>query len=164
MVNIPDIARNSRHTIFQSFEQTSILQFTENYEIAFLSTIIEAAFETTFNFACHIGWLARKLYERMRKEAALIRIQKHTRGHTAKRCYTKLQESAIVIQTGLQAMAAKNEYRQRKRNKAATIIQVANWHFRNPILLQNEWKDLIWYTPWKLFMKPDMRSNLYHDN
>ncbi|XP_075500978.1 myosin-12 [Primulina tabacum] len=69
------------------------------------------------------GWLARKLYEHMRRETASIRIQKHTRGHTARRCYTKSQEAAIVIQTGLQAMAAKNEYRQRKRNKAATIIQ-----------------------------------------
>ncbi|KZV31159.1 myosin-12 [Dorcoceras hygrometricum] len=69
------------------------------------------------------GWLASKLYDHMRREAASIRMQKHTRGHTARRCYTKLQEAAIVLQTGLQAMAVKNEYRQRKRDKAATIIQ-----------------------------------------
>lgn len=68
--------------------------------------------------------LARKLYEQMRKVAASIRIQKHVRGHTARKFYTKLLASANVIQTGLRAMAARNEYRYKRRTKAATIIQV----------------------------------------
>lgn len=70
--------------------------------------------------------LARNLYEQMRKVAASIRIQKHVRAHTARKSYTKLLASAIVIQTGLRAMAARNVYRYRRRTKAATIIQVKN--------------------------------------
>lgn len=74
----------------------------------------------------HAAQLARKLYECMRKEAASIRIQKHVRAHTDRKSYTKLVASAIVIQTGLRAMAARNEYRYRRRTKATTSIQVIN--------------------------------------
>lgn len=62
----------------------------------------------------------------MRREAASIRIQKHARALAARRSYTKLQGAAIVIQTGLRAMAARNVYRQKRQNKAATILQVLN--------------------------------------
>ena len=68
--------------------------------------------------------LARKLYEHMRREAASIRIQKHVRAHRARINYTTLQASAIVIQSGLRALAARNEYRYRRRTKASTKIQV----------------------------------------
>ncbi|KAI8002515.1 Myosin-12, partial [Camellia lanceoleosa] len=67
--------------------------------------------------------LVRKLYEYMRKEAASIQVQKHVRAHTARKSYTNLQAPTIAIQTGLQAMATRNEYRHRRRNKATTIIQ-----------------------------------------
>lgn len=63
----------------------------------------------------------------MRRVAASIRIQKHARAHASRRSYTKLQGAAIVIQTGLRAMAARNEFRRRKQNKAATTIQVVNF-------------------------------------
>lgn len=68
--------------------------------------------------------LARKLYEDMRREDASRRIQKHARAHTARKAYTELRASAIVIQTGLRAMAAHNEYSYRRRTKASIIIQV----------------------------------------
>jgi myosin-5 len=60
----------------------------------------------------------------MRKEAASIRIQKNVRAHRARTFYTNLQASAKAIQTGMRAMAARNEYRYRRRTKAATVIQV----------------------------------------
>ena len=60
----------------------------------------------------------------MRKEAASIRIQKHERARAARKSYTTLKAAVTVIQTGMRAMAARNEYRQRRRNKAATAIQV----------------------------------------
>lgn len=63
----------------------------------------------------------------MRKDAASIRIQKHARAHAARKSYIKLQEAAIAIQTGLRSMAARDEFRRRRRNKAATTIQVMYW-------------------------------------
>lgn len=72
------------------------------------------------------GQLARKMYEQIRKEAASICIQKHLRAHTARKSYIKFQAVSMVIQTGLRAMAARNDHRNRKRTKAANIIQVIN--------------------------------------
>lgn len=60
----------------------------------------------------------------MKRDAAAIHIQKQARAHMARRSYKTLQASAIVIQTGIQAVAARNIYRHRRRTKAATIIQV----------------------------------------
>jgi myosin-5 len=60
----------------------------------------------------------------MKRESASIRIQKHARAHRARVYYTSLQASAIVIQSGLRALAARNEYRYRRRTKASTKIQV----------------------------------------
>lgn len=63
----------------------------------------------------------------MRREAASIRIQKHVRAHRARMHYTSLQASAIVIQSGLRALAARNEYRYRRRTKASIRIQVKKY-------------------------------------
>ena len=60
----------------------------------------------------------------MRREAASIYIQKHVRAHKLRRTYKNLQAAATVIQTGIQALAAQNEYRYRRRTKAANKIQV----------------------------------------
>lgn len=60
----------------------------------------------------------------MRREDASLRIQKYARAHAARTTYTKLRASTIVIQTGLRAMAARNEFRHRKRTKASIVIQV----------------------------------------
>ncbi|KAJ6854645.1 hypothetical protein NC651_039557 [Populus alba x Populus x berolinensis] len=72
------------------------------------------------------GRLACKIFDRMRREAAAIKIQKHTRKYAARTAYKKLHVSALVVQTGLRAMIARKEFRFRKRTKAATIIQ-ARW-------------------------------------
>eukprot|EP00258_Populus_trichocarpa_P031058 XP_024447077.1 myosin-11 [Populus trichocarpa] len=69
------------------------------------------------------GRLACKIFDRMRREAAAIKIQKHTRKYAARTAYKKLHVSALVVQTGLRAMIARKEFRFRKRTKAATIIQ-----------------------------------------
>ncbi|WZY81644.1 hypothetical protein YC2023_028028 [Brassica napus] len=86
--------------------------------------------DTTFSkltcMSCSVAYiaqLARKLYQNMRREAASVCIQKNTRAHRARMCYTKLQASATVIQTGLRAMDARNKYRHRRRTKAAIIVQ-----------------------------------------
>jgi myosin V len=60
----------------------------------------------------------------MRRDAASIRIQKYARTHSARKAYLQLYESAIIIQTGLRAMAARNEHRFRRETKATIIIQV----------------------------------------
>lgn len=75
----------------------------------------------------YIAQLARKLYQNMRREAASICIQKNTRAHRARICYTNLQASATVIQTGLRAMDARNKHRHRRRTKAAIIVQVIDF-------------------------------------
>lgn len=60
----------------------------------------------------------------MRQEGAAIKIQKNLRRHLARKVYTKLMSCALVLQTGLRAMAAHDEFRYRKETKAAIIIQV----------------------------------------
>lgn len=62
----------------------------------------------------------------MRREAAALRIQKHVRRYQAQKSYMQLQLSAIVIQAGLRAMDARNEFWFRRKTKAAIIIQ-AQW-------------------------------------
>lgn len=68
--------------------------------------------------------MARKLYEQLRREAAALKIQKNFRAYVAWRSYLTVRSSAIILQTGLRAMVARNEFRLRKRTKAAIIIQV----------------------------------------
>lgn len=73
------------------------------------------------------AYLARKLYKSMRRENASICIQKHTRSYAARKRYTKLQSSASIIQTGLRAMVARNDYQYRRRTNAAIFIQVCRY-------------------------------------
>ena len=71
-----------------------------------------------------VGRLASKLFEHMKREAAAVKIQKHTRRHRARKAYNSLHVSVLVLQTGLRAMAARKQFRFRKQTKAARIIQV----------------------------------------
>lgn len=64
----------------------------------------------------------------MRREAASIKIQKQLKGHHWKISYNKLKVSVVVIQTGIRAMACHKEFRNKKQNTAATMIQVSIWH------------------------------------
>jgi hypothetical protein len=73
---------------------------------------------------CVSGTLACKLYDRMRKQSASVKIQKNQRRHQARRSYKLLNASVLVVQTALRAMAARNEFRYKKRSKAAVTIQV----------------------------------------
>ena len=63
----------------------------------------------------------------MRRDAASIRIQKHVRAHSARKAYLQVYESATAIQTGLRAMAARNEHRFRRETMASIIIQLSRF-------------------------------------
>lgn len=71
-----------------------------------------------------VGRLACKVFEHMRREAAAVKIQKHTRRYRARKAYKALHVSGLVLQTGLRAMAARKQFRFRKQTKASIIIQV----------------------------------------
>ncbi|XP_075998485.1 unconventional myosin-Va-like [Genypterus blacodes] len=66
-------------------------------------------------------WLARKKYLRMREAA--ITIQKHVRGHQARRYVTFLRwtRAAVVLQRNVRMWAARRHYQ--KQRSAAIIIQ-----------------------------------------
>ncbi|XP_042446655.1 myosin-12-like [Zingiber officinale] len=100
---------------------------TRRMEVLFNTTkIIQRKIHPRHMFLLPVAaCLARKLYESLRREAAAIHIQKNACSYAVRKYYTKLRANAIVIQTGLRAMAANVEYRQRRRNKAAIIIQAA---------------------------------------
>lgn len=60
----------------------------------------------------------------MKREAGAVRIQKYMRGTLARKWYTEIKISAIVLQTGFRAVAACNKFRYRKQISASTTIQV----------------------------------------
>jgi myosin-5 len=62
----------------------------------------------------------------LRQEAAALKIQKNFRRYSARKAYLTVLSSAITLQTGLRAMTARNEFRLRKKTKAAIIIQVSS--------------------------------------
>lgn len=45
--------------------------------------------------------------------------------HLAKKAYQELCSSAVLIQTGMRGMAARNELRFRWQTRAAIVIQVS---------------------------------------
>lgn len=57
-----------------------------------------------------------------------MKIQKNMRRWQARKSYISLRLSVLVMQTGFRAMASRNEFRFRKRTKAAIIIQVSVLH------------------------------------
>lgn len=72
------------------------------------------------------GKIACNLYEKLRREAAALKMQRNFRRYIARNSYLTVRSSAITLQMGLRAMTARNEFRSRKQNKAAIIIQ-ARW-------------------------------------
>lgn len=70
--------------------------------------------------------MARKQYQQLRQEAAALKIQKNFRRYSARKSHQTVLSSAIKLQTGLRAMTARNEFRLRKKTKAAIIIQVSS--------------------------------------
>ncbi|CAG7874734.1 unnamed protein product [Brassica rapa] len=71
------------------------------------------------------GHAARRQFKSMRREAASLRIQKHARTYIRQTAYKRLCVSAIYVQTGLRAMAARVELQYRKKRRAAVIIQAS---------------------------------------
>lgn len=60
-----------------------------------------------------------------------MKIQKHYRMYLARNAYQKVYSSAVLIQTCMRGMDARNELKFRKRTRAAIIVQVSdsmpNW-------------------------------------
>ncbi|CAA7015314.1 unnamed protein product [Microthlaspi erraticum] len=81
------------------------------------------------------GKVARVLFEKMRREAASLRIQKHARTYIRQKAYKILYSSACSVQTGIRAKAARVEFQLRKKRRAAIIIQsqmrrcLCHWHY-----------------------------------
>lgn len=71
-----------------------------------------------------LGRLACKVYERLKRETAAVKIQSNTRKHQAEKAYKALQVAVLVVQTGLRNMEARERFGFRRQTKAATIIQV----------------------------------------
>ncbi|XP_065852496.1 uncharacterized protein [Euphorbia lathyris] len=89
----------------------------------------------------------------MKREAGAIKIQKHVRRYEARKAYKNLHVSALLLQTGLRAMAAHKEYKFKLQTKAATIIQT-RWRCHRAFLyykrLQRE--AIVSQTRWRLEM------------
>ncbi|KAH9320576.1 hypothetical protein KI387_015215, partial [Taxus chinensis] len=69
------------------------------------------------------GWLGRKLYEVVRREAASIILQKHTRRWLLQRAYIDLHYAVNILQTGIRSYFARQEYHLRRLTLAVVNIQ-----------------------------------------
>lgn len=72
--------------------------------------------------------VARRIFECKRREAAALIIQKDARMFFKRKAHVTLRYSAVVIQSGMRGMTARNALIFLRRNKAATIIQVFHVH------------------------------------
>lgn len=70
------------------------------------------------------GEISRTVHQKLKIEAAALRFQKNFRMYIARKSFVTIRSSTIVLQTGLRAMIARNEFRLRRQTKAATVIQV----------------------------------------
>ncbi|KAG5395292.1 hypothetical protein IGI04_025255 [Brassica rapa subsp. trilocularis] len=99
------------------------------------------------------GYLARSVYEGMRREAAALRIQRDLRMFLARKAYTEIFSAAVSVQAGMRGMVARNELCFRRQTKAAIIIQtwcrgyLARLHYRKlkkaTITTQCAWRSKI---------------------
>ncbi|CAN6866583.1 unnamed protein product, partial [Brassica oleracea] len=71
------------------------------------------------------GYLARNVYEGMRREAAALKIQRDLRMFLARKDYTELCSAAVSVQAGMRGMVARDELCFRRQTKAARIIQTS---------------------------------------
>uniref|UniRef100_M4EFF0 Myosin motor domain-containing protein n=1 Tax=Brassica campestris TaxID=3711 RepID=M4EFF0_BRACM len=82
------------------------------------------------------GYLARNVYEGMRREAAALKIQRDLRMFLARKDYTELCSAAVSVQAGMRGMVARNELCFKRQTKAAIVIQtwcrgyLARLHYR----------------------------------
>ncbi|KAH0857951.1 hypothetical protein HID58_086212 [Brassica napus] len=99
------------------------------------------------------GYLARNVYEGMRREAAALKIQRDLRMFLARKDYTELCSAAVSVQAGMRGMVARDELCFRRQTKAARIIQtwcrgyLARLHYRKlkkaTITTQCAWRSKI---------------------
>ncbi|EHA8589917.1 myosin-17 [Cocos nucifera] len=95
----------------------------EVLEGRFASSKETYCFEPTQLICLTAGQIARHLYEKMRRQAASLKIQMHFRMYLARQAYKELSSSSITIQAGLRGMAARKELHFRWQTKSAIIIQ-----------------------------------------
>jgi myosin-5 len=99
-------------------------------------TFIQLRISATQIQAVCRGYLARSIYEGMRREAAALKIQRDLRKFLARKAYTELFSATILIQAGMRGMVSRKELCLRRQTKAATIIQtrcrvyLARLHYR----------------------------------
>jgi len=70
------------------------------------------------------GQNARQIYEKMRRQAAALRIQAYYRMFHARKVYRAVSFASIDIQAGIRGMAARKELLFRRQTRAAIVIQV----------------------------------------
>ena len=93
--------------------------------ILFVSASMSCQLMSSGNvFVACVDRMACNQYEQLRREASALRIQTKFRQHVARKAYLAVRLSAITLQTGLRTMTARNEFRLKKRTKAAIHIQV----------------------------------------
>lgn len=76
------------------------------------------------SYKFNVGELARYLCEKLRREAASVKIQKNARKYIARTAYISLCDSAVSIQTGMRCMAARNKLKFRRQTESTIVIQV----------------------------------------
>lgn len=83
------------------------------------------------------GYLARSVYEGMRREAAALKIQRNLLMFLARKAYTEIFSAAVSVQAGMRGMVARKELCFRRQTKAAIIIQVHLYpNFRSVVRLE----------------------------
>lgn len=70
------------------------------------------------------GQAVRHQYARMRRAAACLNIQKHSRKFLGRKAYKNLYFSSVTIQAGIRGMIARDKLLFRKQIRAVTVIQV----------------------------------------
>jgi len=64
------------------------------------------------------------MFDGLRREAAVLEIQRDIRMHLARKSYKELYFAAVSIQSAIRGMASRDELRFQRQNKAAILIQV----------------------------------------
>lgn len=71
-----------------------------------------------------VGQLSRLIFESLRREAAILEIQRDIRMHLARKSYKELYFAAVSVQLGIRGMASRDKLRFQRQDKAAIMIQV----------------------------------------
>jgi myosin-5 len=96
------------------------------------------------------GQLSRLIFEGLRRDAAVLEIQRDIRMHLARKSYKELYFAAVSIQLGIRGMASRGRLRFQRQDKAAIMIQshcrkfLAQLHYQRlkkaAITTQSAWR------------------------